>query len=117
MNLNIMMDAAPLYPIPYHPSRVNWKRDLSGSARALTRTQHPVKYYFVDFGISRRYEAETGVPLEEQILGGDKSAPEFQKSLEPCNPFPTDVYYLGNAIRTNFLEVGYMKYSIHVYPF
>jgi hypothetical protein len=110
MDLNIMMDAAPLYPEPYHPSTIDWKRDMSGSAKPLTRTQRPVKYYLVDFGISRRYNAEDGVPLEEQIFGGDKTVPEFQNSSEPCNPFPTDVYYLGNMIRKDFLQVRCMKY-------
>jgi len=104
MDLNIMMDATPLYPEPYHPSRVDWKRDFTGSAKPLTRTQRPVKYYLTDFGISRRYDPEDGVPLEEQILGGDDTVPEFKNSLEPCNPFPTDIYYLGNVIRKDFLE-------------
>jgi len=104
MDLNIMMDPTPLYPEPYHPSRDDLKRDFNGSAKPLTRTQRPVKYYLVDFGISRRYKAEDGAPVEEQIFGGDKTVPEFRKSSEPCNPFPTDVYYLGNMIRKNFLE-------------
>ena len=99
------MDAMPLYPEPYHPINDDARRDFKGRAKPFTRTQVPVKYYFVDFGISRRYRPEDGVPLEEQILGGDKTVPEFQKSMEPCNPFPTDIYYLGNMIRMNFLTV------------
>jgi len=30
--------------------------------------------------------------------------PEFHKSSDACNPFPTDVYYLGNLIRKDFLQ-------------
>jgi len=101
---NVMMDATPLYPEPYHPVRLNRKRDWSGQARHYTRAQHPVKYYFIDFGLSRRYAQEDTAPLEDIIVGGDKSVPEFQNSVEPCNPYYTDVYCIGNMIRTEFLQ-------------
>jgi len=43
--------------------------------------------------------------LEYPIMGGDKSVPEFRTGGgEACNPFPTDVYYLGNMIREHFLQ-------------
>jgi hypothetical protein len=106
MDLNIMMDAAPMYPVPYHPADTNMKRDYSGRAKHYTRTQRPPKYYLTDFGISRRYNPADGPPLEVPIWGGDKTVPEFQNSNDPCNPFPTDVYYLGNMIRQNFLHVS-----------
>ena len=111
MHLNIMMDASPLYPKPYHPveplrlwdfSDTGW---FAGQPKHYTRTHRPVKYYFTDFGISRRYNPDDGPPLEDPILGGDKTVPEFQVSLDPCNPFPTDVYYLGSMIRKTFLVV------------
>lgn len=100
-----MMDATPLYPVPYHPFAILMKRDYSGWAKHLTRTQRPVKYYLIDFGISRRYDPKDGPPFEDPIYGGDKSVPEFARSLDPCDPFPTDVYYLGNMIRRHFLVV------------
>jgi hypothetical protein len=105
MDLNIMMDANPLYSIPYHPVKTDMRRDFKGKAKHSTRTQQPVKYYLTDFGISRHYEPDA-IPLEDPIWGGDKTVPEFQKSDEPCNPFPTDVYYLGNLIREDFLKVS-----------
>jgi hypothetical protein len=108
MDLNTMMDANPLYPIPYHPCETNMRRDFKGRAKHKTRTQRPVKYYLVDFGISRRYGPDT-IPLEDPIWGGDKTVPEFQTSDEPCNPFPTDIYYLGNLIRTNFIKVSWIE--------
>ncbi|KAJ6543681.1 hypothetical protein B0H10DRAFT_2134463 [Mycena sp. CBHHK59/15] len=54
---------------------------------------HPPKYYLIDFGISRRYKPEQLPP------------PEFRNSYTPCDPFPTDIYYIGNLIRENFLDV------------
>jgi hypothetical protein len=93
MHLNIMMDASCLYTKPFHPIERGRLRDLSdriwlpGGLKHYTRTERPVKYYFIDFGLSRRYNPNDGPPLELPIFGGDKTAPEFQT-------FPTGVYYL-----------------------
>jgi hypothetical protein len=38
-------------------------------------------------------------------MGGDKTAPEHQNGDTPCNPFPTDVYYLGNLVRGYYMKV------------
>ncbi|EGO22424.1 hypothetical protein SERLADRAFT_473222 [Serpula lacrymans var. lacrymans S7.9] len=103
MNLNIMMDATRLFIDPFHPQNTVMRRDYSGDARSFTRTQRPPKYLFIDFGISRRYDSSNVAPLEAPIWGGDRTVPEFQKSNEPRNPFSTDVYYLGNMIRNEFL--------------
>ncbi|KAG1751144.1 kinase-like domain-containing protein [Suillus lakei] len=104
MSRNIMMDAKDLYPEPYHPVQPHMKRDFSGYVKHFTRTQRPPKYYLIDFGLSRRYDATEENPLEYPIFGGDKSVPEFQKNADvPMNPFPTDIYYLGNVIREQFL--------------
>lgn len=115
MHLNIMMDARPMYPNMYHPreptTNLNWK----GTAKYHTRTARPVKYYFIDFGISRKYDANNTSPLEDPIMGGDKTVPEFQESTEPCNPFPTDIYCLGNMIREFFLEVRTLLHSADEY--
>jgi len=101
---NILMDGAPLYRIPFHPIRQHLKRDFSGKAYPyLTRTQQPVKYYLADFGLSRRYKAEERPPLEPTVKAADKTAPEFDV-CDACDPFPTDVYYLGNLIRRDFLD-------------
>ncbi|KAG2126000.1 uncharacterized protein EDB93DRAFT_1189164 [Suillus bovinus] len=103
MSRNIMMDAKDLYPEPYHPVQPHMKRDFSGYAKHFTRTQRPPKYYLIDFGLSRRYDATEENPLEYPIFGGDKTVPEFQKNPNvPMNPFPTDIYYLGNVIREQF---------------
>ncbi|KAJ6629474.1 hypothetical protein B0H10DRAFT_1939855 [Mycena sp. CBHHK59/15] len=104
MSLNIMVDATPIYPIPYHPVSEGMKRDWSGRVWHLTRTQRPVKYYLTDFGISRRYPPDVRAPLEPIIVGGDKTVPEFKRTKDgrlplKCDPFPTDVYYIGNLIR------------------
>lgn len=102
-----MMDAKDLYVEPYHPVDPHMKRDFRSYASHYTRTQRPPKYYFIDFGLSSQYDASDENPLEYPVLGGDKTVPEFQKDRNVrLNPFPTDIYYLGNVIREHFLNVS-----------
>lgn len=100
---NIMMDGFPLYLDHPHPIEQTLKRDLSAAAKYTSRTIKPVRYYFIDFGFSKQYSHDQS-PLEEPPWGGDHSAPEFAAD-KPCNPFPVDVYCLGNVIRTRFMQV------------
>jgi hypothetical protein len=102
-----MMDATPMYPEMYHPIRTELKSDFSGPASHFSRTERPPRYYIVDFGISSKYTADQ-LPVQEDIIrGGDKSPPEHQDDgRETADPFPTDVYYVGNMIRTHFIEVS-----------
>jgi hypothetical protein len=103
---NVMMDATPLYPIPYHPREHRRRRDWKGRVSNLTRTQRPVRYYIIDFGLSVRYDPFQGPPRDFPVVGGDKSVPEFRRNPdEPCDPFPVDVYYLGNMMRESFIRV------------
>ncbi|KAH7911880.1 hypothetical protein BJ138DRAFT_1100748 [Hygrophoropsis aurantiaca] len=108
MALNLMMDATAMYPEAYHPSHPEKRRDMRGYARHFTRTQRPPKYYFIDFGISCRFDPSNGPPLEVPIRGGDKTVPELQDcSYEPRDPFPTDIYFLGNAFREHFTATNH----------
>jgi hypothetical protein len=102
---NIMMDASSLYPASFHPVQANRNRDLSGNAQHFTRSEKRPRYVFIDFGLSRRYTKEQRPPSEPIILGGDKSPPEHKDPTLSCDPFPTDVYYLGNMIRRDFIDV------------
>ncbi|PCH36056.1 hypothetical protein WOLCODRAFT_140201 [Wolfiporia cocos MD-104 SS10] len=104
MSLNIMMDPGPLFPEMFHPRLIDWSRNLKRPAKHYARTERPVKYFFIDFGLSRKYKADALLPREPPIHGGDKSVPEFHGSNEPCDPFRTDIYYIGNMIREGFLQ-------------
>ncbi|EGN92940.1 hypothetical protein SERLA73DRAFT_64928 [Serpula lacrymans var. lacrymans S7.3] len=104
MTLNIMVDPKPLCIDAFHPYKPFVRRDFKGYARYRTRTQSPPKYFFIDFGISRRYDPGDEAHMEDPIWGGDKTVPEFQTSVDPQNPYYTDVYYLGNVIREDFIE-------------
>ena len=102
-----MLDPSSMYPESFHPTETHMTRDYSGPAIHSTRTQRPPKYYIIDFGISRKYDPSEPDPKELPIWGGDKEVPEFQNSNQPCNPFPTDVFYIGNAIMKDFIQVSY----------
>ncbi|KAH8107731.1 kinase-like domain-containing protein [Cristinia sonorae] len=104
MFFNIMMDPRPIYPKMYHPINLDRDRNWKGMAKYFTRTSRPVKYYLIDLGISRKYDHSDVSPKELPIIGGDKTVPEFARFDEPCDPFQTDVYYIGNVIRTEFLQ-------------
>jgi hypothetical protein len=98
-----MLDPSKMYPNGYHPSQINRNRDFKGRAKRYTRTDRPPRYYLIDFGLSRRYRSRNVV--DEPLRGGDRTAPEHRRGGR-CNPFPTDIYYLGNLIREQFLMVG-----------
>ncbi|KAA1473351.1 hypothetical protein DENSPDRAFT_822699, partial [Dentipellis sp. KUC8613] len=109
---NIMMDAAPMYPEPWHFAELNMRRDWKGKAKHYTRTERPVKYYYVDFGLSLLYKPEdipTWPPLALPVHGADKTAPENRDEVydTPCNPFATDIYYLGSLVRQSFMRKYY----------
>ncbi|KAF8518105.1 kinase-like domain-containing protein [Hysterangium stoloniferum] len=100
---NIMMDAREMYPKGYHPVRISKSKDLRRYATHYTRTERPPKYYLLDFGLSRHYPE---IRLDAPVRGGDKSVPEFQGEGHKTSydPFPVDVYYLGNIIFEKFLS-------------
>uniref|UniRef100_A0A8H7XMQ5 Protein kinase domain-containing protein n=1 Tax=Psilocybe cubensis TaxID=181762 RepID=A0A8H7XMQ5_PSICU len=105
---NVMMDPSEIYPEGFHPVKYRMNRDYTGPASPkCTRTQCPPKYYWIDYGLSVHFEESYKFPRAVTLRGGDKSAPEFQdiKHLHTArDPFPTDIYYLGNLIRIYFTE-------------
>ncbi|GJJ14673.1 hypothetical protein Clacol_008939 [Clathrus columnatus] len=104
--VNILMDPKDMYPQGYHPMSIlrNWEKDTFAKHR--TRTECPPRYYLADFGLSRKYDPNDEPVLDYPIRGADKSVPEFQDegSFERSDPFATDIYYLGNMIREDFIN-------------
>ncbi|KAJ7181906.1 hypothetical protein C8R46DRAFT_985174 [Mycena filopes] len=84
-----------LYPDDFNPAKP-WMALLRATSKLKSRTECWPRYHIIDFGLSRRYDPSNGPPLEDVILGGDKSPPEHFRSA--CNPFPTDIYFLGNNL-------------------
>jgi hypothetical protein len=99
---NVMLEPSGMYPNGFHPVKRNRNRDFKGKATAYARTQRPPRYLFIDFGLSRQYP--TRDVTDEPLHGGDRSAPEI-KSRKWSNPFHTDIYYIGNLVRDEFMRV------------
>ncbi|EEB88895.1 hypothetical protein MPER_13078 [Moniliophthora perniciosa FA553] len=104
--MNIMMNGDDMYPEGWHPMRPHCTNAgiLHRAKRVGSRTKFWPKYYLIDFGHSRKYDPRDGSPLERILMGGDRTPPEHSRIFEKANPFPTDVYFLGNFIRMNFIE-------------
>ncbi|TFY51957.1 hypothetical protein EVJ58_g10283 [Rhodofomes roseus] len=104
------MDAIPMYTKKlWHPQVPSFTRDFnSGWARHCSRTERPPRYFYIDFGLSRKCDPADGPPLELPVFGGDRTVPEFQEDGYdvPADPFRTDIYYLGNLIRTTFSKAS-----------
>jgi len=105
---NIMMDASLMYPEGFHPHATptyqELRPDLKGPAKSYSRTDRPPSYYWIDFGMSSKYESLSPPPQETRIWGGDRSVPEFQGNPGLHDPFPVDVYCMGNLIKVDFVE-------------
>ncbi|KIJ37024.1 hypothetical protein M422DRAFT_232015 [Sphaerobolus stellatus SS14] len=101
---NIYMDATAMYPKGFHP-QMSYVLPTLGLPFAphFLRTERPPKYYFIDYGISRRYDPQAGILWEPPIFCADLSPPELQAAV-PYNPFPTDVYYIGDVVRIHFIR-------------
>jgi len=100
---NIMLDPTNMYPDSFHPVALGRSKDFRHTVKRYSRTRRPTRYLFIDLGLSRRYDPANGPPLDEPLHGGDRTAPEHRDGKTPCNPFPTDVYYLGNLVRQHYV--------------
>jgi len=97
-----MLDPSDMYPNGFHPIKINRSRDFKSRSWRFDRMQRPPRYYLIDFSLSRQYSSRNA--LDDPLRGGDKSAPEHQLGRR-CNPFQTDIYYLGNLVRERFINV------------
>lgn len=101
---NLMMDATAMYPRGAHPVHDLFLPDAITLARPLPRTSVPLKYYFVDYGISVYIPPDVQPKLVLGTLGRDQEVPELSDEV-PYDPFKADVFIIGNFLRRAFYEV------------
>lgn len=101
---NILMDANSLYPNGFHPVMLDRLPDNSDDAPVLSRAQRPVKYYYVDFGISVCIPSDSQNKLVVGTLGRDQDVPELSTTV-PYDPFKVDVFIIGNLLLKTFERV------------
>jgi hypothetical protein len=96
-----------LYTERFHPMQPSRSLDSKRHVHPkYTRTQRRPKYYIIDYGLARRYQESEIPPMETTgVFGSDMTVPEFKTLDEPHNPFPIDIYCLGNVIQNDILEV------------
>ncbi|KAH6910835.1 other/AgaK1 protein kinase [Coprinopsis sp. MPI-PUGE-AT-0042] len=102
---NILMNAVGLGITDFHFSAKSLSAD--GKKRLSPkhyRTERWPKYYLIDFGFSSQYSPDEMPPMELPRFATDETLPELDNHRTPCNPFPVDVYYVGNLIRAEILD-------------
>ncbi|KAI5120177.1 hypothetical protein M0805_002645 [Coniferiporia weirii] len=115
--LNIMMDAGLMYPKGFHPIQSNFLPTELEPAPYLKRSQvKGVKYFFLDFGISTRFQEGEA----HEVVGtkcGDGDVPELS-SIVPYNPFATDVFILGNMYKerllVRYVNLGFLSSLVDI---
>ncbi|KAI0693495.1 kinase-like domain-containing protein [Cytidiella melzeri] len=97
---NIMMDGSSLYPKGFHPVVSNLLPDVRTTAKPYARftAPQPVKYYFVDFGISESFAVDQTSRLVVGTDGLDADVPELSDD-KPYDPFKVDIFILGNFFK------------------
>ncbi|KAH9946933.1 kinase-like domain-containing protein [Amylocystis lapponica] len=99
---NIMMDGRPLFPQGHHPVCLDISQDGVHMLSPLSRTDHPVRYYFIDFGISSQFQkGESSLVVGRK--GRDKEVPELSSEI-PYDAFKVDIFILGNLYKKELLE-------------
>ena len=74
--------------------------DLSGEARLKSRLEaEPVRYFFIDFGISVRVPTGADPKQTVGVIALDRdSVPELSDTV-PYDPFKVDVFLVGNLVK------------------
>lgn len=102
---NIMMDASAMYPRGFHPIREDLLPNDRTIAPYYSRIDVPVKYYYIDFGISSHIPPEAENRLVVGVAGRDQEVPELSLRKRPYDPFKVDIFIIGNLFRRHFHDV------------
>ncbi|OSC97553.1 kinase-like protein [Trametes coccinea BRFM310] len=99
---NVMMDGRVLYPQGHHPVWRNRSPDAIHDLEPLHRIDHPVKYFYVDFGLSVRFSTGQSTLVVGDV-GRDASVPELSRTV-PYDAFKADIYALGTFFDKEFAQ-------------
>ncbi len=98
-----MMDGRPLYPQGHHPVRLEYTSDNIYDATPLPRIDNPVRYFYIDFGISHRFK-EGSKPMLLGRKGRNQQVPELSSTV-PYDAYKVDVYALGDVYAKELVGV------------
>ena len=77
--------------------------DVATNLKPLSRMEHPVRYYYIDFGLSEHF-APGASSLVVGDVGRDAEVPELS-STTPYDGYKADIYALGNFFYKEFVQV------------
>ncbi|KAI0794636.1 hypothetical protein C8Q74DRAFT_1366062 [Fomes fomentarius] len=89
--------------VRHHPVRLHYAPNNAHNASSLLRIDNPVRYYYIDFGISYRFK-EGSKPMLLGRKGRNQQVPELSATV-PYDAFEVDVYALGDVFAKEFVEV------------
>ncbi|KAJ7589477.1 hypothetical protein C8J56DRAFT_1076117 [Mycena floridula] len=104
---NIMMQASKVVPLGCHFSSSSERALPSGRLVPCKIRQHrcrvPVRYLFIDFGLSKEYPEGQKHARSVARVGQVKVTPEMSKD-GPYNPFKADIVQLGTVFKKMFFS-------------
>lgn len=106
-----MLDGNGMYPEGFHPVRQIMNREATTLAKYKRRGKSTgVKYYFIDFGLSSRFDDGD---VDRLVTGRicQQDVPELSDTV-PYDPFAADVYLLGDVYKRAFIEVWIPTLSV-----
>ena len=94
--MNVMMDADALFPLGWHPITHGYLPEGNAIlAPVNSRMDHPVKYYYIDFGISVRFLPGDYPKTVTGTAARVREIPELSWDV-PYDPFKVDIFSIGN---------------------
>lgn len=98
---NLMMDASQMFPQGFHPVKDVFLPDARTPARPFPRSRVPIKYYYVDYGLSVYIPPDIHPKLVLGDFGRDQDVPELSLTV-PYDPFKVDIFIIGNMLKRIF---------------
>lgn len=108
-----MMDALPILPRGWHFVSPSFSPDGRDVIRPLTRIDHPVRYFIIDFDCSVQFHPGQS-PVMDGLGGRDNDVPELLEH-KPFDHFKLDIFTLGNVFFKDFKQVESIVKLLRVY--
>ncbi|TFY77414.1 hypothetical protein EWM64_g6599 [Hericium alpestre] len=102
---NIMMDGDRLFPRGFHLDTFDSDARGHNLSGVRTRTQvGGVKYYYIDFGESMKFESSDNIRIDVWSKAGIHAPETLGRDRPPYDPFKADIYTLGTTYTKLFLK-------------
>ncbi|KAH9851084.1 kinase-like domain-containing protein [Lenzites betulinus] len=107
---NVMMDARALYPNGHHPARLNFNPDAQTHAVPLPRAGRNIRYFYVDFGLSLRFQPGSSTLASGNV--GRAHVPEVMSNETPYDALKTDIFALGELYSEEYAKYTNIEFLL-----